>query len=141
MGGAGAAALFYGPRCPARSDATSASRRPPGVALIARPPAPTLDRLLEAARLGDPDLLEHLRAPMRARAAGPAATRAAIRGTLVLADGRPAPEAEALIAAGGRLGAPPPAPMAWVGLRVAPPHLVTPLCAWRGGARRPARWR
>jgi processive 1,2-diacylglycerol beta-glucosyltransferase len=73
--------LFYGslPGQERRNERFAAAA---GVALIARRRA-DLDRLLERA-LGDPDLLEHLRAPMRARRR-PAATRAIV--DLVLADG------------------------------------------------------
>jgi len=73
--------LFYGslPGQERRNERFAAAA---GVALVARRRA-DLDRLLERA-LGDPDLLEHLRAPMRARRR-PAATRAIV--DLVLADG------------------------------------------------------
>jgi len=73
--------LFYGslPGQERRNERFAAAA---GVALVARRRA-DLDRVLERA-LGDPDLLEHLRAPMRARRR-PAATRAIV--DLVLADG------------------------------------------------------
>jgi len=72
--------LFYGslPGQERRNERFAASA---GVALVARG-RPDLERLLDRA-LRDPDLLEHLRAPMRARRR-PDATRAIV--DLVLAD-------------------------------------------------------